>query len=126
MSDYDSSRPLRPWLFGFVFRVAKDHRKLARHRYEVKKGHYEAPDPAPAADERLISEDRRQIVSAALDALDLDHRALFVAHEIEGHPVPELARALSLPVFTVYSRLRVAREKFATAAKRLRLQRGER
>ena len=32
---YDPSRPIRPWLFGIAFRVSSDHRRRARHRYEV-------------------------------------------------------------------------------------------
>src|SRR5689334_8515619 len=31
LSEFDPSRPLRPWLFGFAFRVASDYRRLARH-----------------------------------------------------------------------------------------------
>ncbi len=126
LGDYDRARPIRPWLFGFVFRVAKDFRKLARHRYEVGGAIVEAIDPTPAVDEQLIANDRRALVAAALDTLDLDHRALIVAHEIEGHPVAEIALALSLPTFTAYSRLRVAREKFGVAVRRLQMKRGER
>ena len=29
---YDTSRPARPWLFGFCYRIAADYRRLARHR----------------------------------------------------------------------------------------------
>lgn len=31
---YDPSRPLRPWLFGVAFRVARDHLRLGRNRHE--------------------------------------------------------------------------------------------
>src|SRR5690349_23546888 len=35
LEQYDPARPLRPWLFGFAFRVASDYRERARHRWEV-------------------------------------------------------------------------------------------
>src|SRR5579862_10042486 len=32
---YDGERPLRPWLFGVLFRVTSDHLRLARNQREV-------------------------------------------------------------------------------------------
>jgi RNA polymerase sigma-70 factor (ECF subfamily) len=125
LGDYDATRPLRPWIFGFVFRVASDHRRLARHRREVPGEAPDLVDPEPAPDERLMAQDRRALVAAALDALDLEHRAIFVASEIEGHAVREVADALEIPLGTAFSRLRVAREKFAAAVRRLHVRRGE-
>ena len=55
-----------------------------------------------------------------LDGLELDRRAVLVMHDIEGHPVPEVAAALTIPIATAYSRLRLAREDVAAAIKRLR------
>ncbi len=124
-ADYDAARPLRPWLFGFAFRVASDHRKLARHRYEVRGNELDPADPGPGADEQLMARDKRALVDAAIDALDIDHRTPFILHELEGHKVTEIAHALGIPIFTVYSRLRVAREKFGAAVRRLKMQRGE-
>ncbi len=88
--------------------------------------HEDAVDPVPAIDDQLIALDRKALVNEALDMLDLEHRVLIVGHEIEGHSVPELAAALNVPTFTAYSRLRVAREKFGVAVRRLQIQRGER
>jgi RNA polymerase sigma-70 factor (ECF subfamily) len=61
------------------------------------------------ASERLMS---AEFVQRALDSLDLDHRATFVLYEIEGKPCEDIARALGVPVGTVYSRLYHARRKF--------------
>jgi RNA polymerase sigma-70 factor (ECF subfamily) len=63
-------------------------------------------------------------VLEALDAIDLDRRAVFVLYEIDGVTMDEIARSLGIPVNTAYSRLRVARGEFAAAVKRLK--RGER
>ena len=62
----------------------------------------------------------------ALGALDFDRRAAFVTMDIEGMSAPDAAVALGIPLGTAYSRLRLAREDFSAAVKRLRLKRGER
>jgi RNA polymerase sigma-70 factor (ECF subfamily) len=126
ISDYDATRPLRPWLFGFAYRVAADHRRLARHRVEV----LGAPDDAVAqdtpADERVAAREERDVFLAALDELDIARRALLVMHDVDGTPVPEIAEALQVPVNTAYSRLRLAREDLAARVKRIRNARGGR
>lgn len=126
LGDYDTSRPVRPWLFAFALRIASQDRRRAYRRRETASDEVarRAVDPAALPDARLAAEQDRQLVLAALDAIDLDRRAVFVLHEIDGVPMDEIAASLGIPVNTGYSRLRVARAEFATAVKRLR--RGER
>ena len=127
---YDPDRPVRPWLFGFAFLLAWQHRRRAyRHREtEAVDGSAagEAVDPALLPDETLAVREDQRLVLRALEAIDLDWRAVFVLHTIDGEPMSEIARALGIPVNTAYSRLRVARTEFAAAVKRLRPKRGER
>jgi RNA polymerase sigma-70 factor (ECF subfamily) len=66
-----------------------------------------------------VAEDRK-LVLAALDAIEMDRRAVFVLYEIDEVPMEEVARSLGIPVNTGYSRLRLARAEFAAAVKRLR------
>jgi RNA polymerase sigma-70 factor (ECF subfamily) len=120
LSDYDPSRPVRPWLFGIAFRVVLDYRRSARFTREALADAPEVADRAPPADEQLAERQAQQAVMRALDALDLDRRAVLVMHDIDGHPVPEIAAALAIPVATAYSRLRLAREDLAAVIKRLR------
>jgi len=47
-----------------------------------------------------------------------DKRAVFVLYDLDGHTAQEISAALELPLFTVYSRLRVARERFAAVVRR--------
>jgi RNA polymerase sigma-70 factor (ECF subfamily) len=126
LDDYDSSRPLKPWLFGFAYRIASQHRRRAHRRHETVGSERveHAIDTAALADERLAAEQDRRLVLEALDAIDLDRRAVFVLYEIDGVTMDEIARSLGIPVNTAYSRLRVARGEFAAAVKRLK--RGER
>jgi RNA polymerase sigma-70 factor (ECF subfamily) len=123
--DFDSTRPVRPWLFGIAFRTASRYRELARNQREVMDDEHDPPDERPAADEQLVAHQARQVLHRALDTVDLDQRAAFVMHDIDGFSVPEIATALSIPLNTVYSRLRLARERVKTAVQRLRRRQGE-
>jgi RNA polymerase sigma-70 factor (ECF subfamily) len=123
-TDYDSARPLRPWLFGFAYRVAADYCRLARHRVEVPYAHIDVADPERPVDERIEAHEDRALVNDALESVDVDRRAVFILHDLDDVPVPEIARALGIPLNTAYSRLRLARADFAAAAKRLRRARG--
>jgi RNA polymerase sigma-70 factor (ECF subfamily) len=120
LSDYDSSRPVRPWLFGIAFRVVSDYRRSARVVRETLGDGPEVVDRAPSPDDQIAERQAREAVMRVLDALALDRRAVLVMHDIDGHPVPEIAAALAIPVPTAYSRLRLAREDVAAAVKRLR------
>jgi RNA polymerase sigma-70 factor (ECF subfamily) len=114
---FDPSRPARPWLFAFAFRVASDHRKLARHRLEVALEPVEGRLAAPG-DESLERAEQRALVQAALEHVDLEKRAVLILHDLEEEPIPEVARTLSIPEGTAYSRLRAAREQFTAAIRR--------
>jgi DNA-directed RNA polymerase specialized sigma24 family protein len=50
--------------------------------------------------------------------LDENKREVFLLTELEGFTAPEIAEALEIPVNTVYSRLRTARETFQSAMAR--------
>lgn len=123
LPDFDAARPVRPWLFGIAYRVASDHRRLARHVREVGVDFPHARCEAPDPEARAQAAEARDLVLEALDALDLDRRAVLVMHDIDGHAVPEIAAALDVPLNTVYSRLRIARERFEAAVRRITARR---
>jgi RNA polymerase sigma-70 factor (ECF subfamily) len=120
LTEYDPSRPIRPWLFGFAFRVAADHRRLARHRVEVLGSSAEPIDASRPADARMEADEERALVDAALEHVELDRRAVLLLHDIDEVPVPAIAQELGIPVPTAYSRLRLAREELTAAVTRLR------
>ncbi|GAC1351949.1 MAG: hypothetical protein NVSMB1_09930 [Polyangiales bacterium] len=121
--ELDLERPLRPWLFGTALRMARDYRRSAQRRHIASSDAFdEFVDEVPGADERLDIERRRRLVHRALDALDLDKRAVMILHDLEGSPIPEVATALQIPLNTAYSRLRLARQEFAVAVRRIELQ----
>ena len=122
---FDPARPLRPWLFGVAFRVARDHLTLGRNRNESVGTDVEAVDSSPAQDQRVAQSEARELVLSALQSLDLERRVIFILHDLEEQPMREISDALDVPIKTLYARLKVAREQFVAAVRRLRLQRGE-
>jgi RNA polymerase sigma-70 factor (ECF subfamily) len=121
---FDTTRELRPWIFGVTTRVVSDYKRLAIHHRETLG---EAPDfAAHVVDGRLNPHDRAELceearlVDGALATIDLPHRAVLVMHDFEGYGGPEIASALEIRQKTVYSRLRAARQRFAAAVAELR------
>ena len=115
---YDTARPIRPWLFGIAFRLAADFRRLVRHDRERPIASVsEPPDDGAAPDEAAAQSQDRRLVLAALGKVDLARQPVFIMHDIEGLPMPEIAHALDLPLGTAYSRLRQARAEFTEAVR---------
>jgi RNA polymerase sigma-70 factor (ECF subfamily) len=129
-AEFDDRRALLPWLRVFVHGAASDYRKRSdiRHEDVALDGSpmSAVEDPAPLPDLALEAEQRRALLLEALDTLDFDRRSVLVLVEFEGVGVPEIAALLEMPVPTVHSRLRLAREDIARAVRRLALQRGHR
>lgn len=122
LSDWDRSRPLRPWLFGIAFRVAVARRRKAHVRREI--GHDETREfadhrhrPDDIALQNASDAEARRLVLIGLDALDDDKRAVFVLHELEGVSIVDCVPILQAPLNTLYSRLRLARARFADAVR---------
>jgi len=123
---YDPTRPIRPWLFAFAFRFASDYRRLARHRTELYGDDEPGRTGEPDAEQALLQRQREELVARALDAVEIDRRAVFILHELDELPMPAVIETLGIPLNTGYSRLRTAREEFTTALRRLdRAQGGE-
>lgn len=117
-SEYDPTRPLRPYLFGFAFRIAAAHKRKRRREVAMGIGS-EVDDKGPGPDEQLQSKQSRAMLLAALDRIPLPRRAVLVMHELDDVPVAEIASVLSIPLFTVYSRLRKARRELQAGIRRL-------
>jgi RNA polymerase sigma-70 factor (ECF subfamily) len=120
----DRARPIKPWLFAFAVRLASDYRKLARHKTALFGDDDPSRETSAAADETLVALERERLLHRALDTLDLEKRAVFVLVELDEIPMPEVARALDIPLNTGYSRLRVARQEVTAAVRRLGRQGG--
>jgi RNA polymerase sigma-70 factor (ECF subfamily) len=113
---YDASRPLRPYLFGVAFRVVSMQRRKRKH--EVTFANLEVREGGPGPDEELQAKQARATVLRALEKLPLRRRAVLLMHDLEEVPMAQVARSLSIPLFTAYSRLRKARKELEAAIRR--------
>lgn len=103
----------RPYLIGIAVRVAANFRRQhARSREEPVESVDVAPSSERNPESLLVQEQRRQQLDAALATLPDLQRQVFVLYELEGFSMPEIARALDIPLGTAASRLRRARDAF--------------
>lgn len=126
LPEFDVQRPMRPWLFGIAFRIASDFRNRAANQREVAGDSFDAEDEGRGPEEQVAANQAKALVARALESIPLERRGVFVMHELDGHPVPEIAAVMGIPLNTAYSRLRLARADFAAAVKRLSAQGGGR
>src|SRR5262245_51296526 len=116
LRDFAGRSTVRTWLCGIALRVAHDHRRTVR-----RKGGLEVLSESVADDrgygpfEGAALAEAARLVDRLLETLDEGARAVFVLTELEQMTSPEVAEALSIPLGTVYSRLRAARIAFERA-----------
>jgi len=124
-ADYDPQRAAKAWLFAFISRLASNYRNLARIRRQqgLDDTVAAASDDDPESNAHRTS--RSQFVRDVLLAMSEERRTALILHDLEELTAPEIALALELPLNTVYSRVRRAREDFKRIAER-RLPREDR
>jgi len=116
---FDAQAKVTTWLFQICFNKARERRRTAHARREVLGD--AAVDQARGPSDpfaELERQDKLALFEAALESMELEQRAAFILFEVEGMSGPEVAEALSVPLGTAYSRLRLAREAFQTAVVR--------
>jgi RNA polymerase sigma-70 factor, ECF subfamily len=113
----DTSRPLRPYLFGVAFRVVCANRR--RRVREIPYPSLDAQDGGASPERTLQSKESVALLMAALQRVPLPRRAVLVMHELDGIPIAEIAERLSITRFGAYARLRKAHRELAAAVQRL-------
>ncbi|MBK7863391.1 MAG: sigma-70 family RNA polymerase sigma factor [Archangiaceae bacterium] len=114
-ADFQAGRELRPWLMGIAVMLSRGRSGRAAASREVLEPPPDVADPSDGPDEAMKQAQRRRLLARALEGLDEDQRTAFVWHDLEERPVAELAAALEVPSNTIYSRLRLARQKVNAA-----------
>jgi RNA polymerase sigma-70 factor (ECF subfamily) len=114
---FEERAHVRTWLFRICMRTAKDQRRRAHVRHEVLDG--ESVELTAAPDQAAVDAvERREdlaLFEAALERVQLDQRSVFILFELEEMTGDRIAECLQIPLGTVYSRLRLARETFRRA-----------
>lgn len=110
----------RSFLFSTALRVASDARRSRQRRREVFEDVEEPRDSAPNPEQVAEQKRARALLDEVLDSLPMDLRAVFVLFELEELPSADIAEVLAIPIGTVASRLRRAREEFQRIVARLK------
>jgi RNA polymerase sigma-70 factor, ECF subfamily len=106
------------WIYRIAVNLAlSGHRKRrVRSAHRIKWEHstshgLEPRDESPEADPTVSLEraERERIVTAALDQLGPEHRAVVILKDFDGRRYEEISEILHIPVGTVRSRLHRAR-----------------
>lgn len=118
-ASFDSSRPLKPWLYGIAHRTASAYRRRSWFRRELLETPTLEPSSEEDAEALLDSWRARVLIDRALRTLPEREQVILVLHDFEEQPMSEIARAENIPVKTAYSRLARARERFTVAVRRL-------
>lgn len=110
----------RAFLFGTAVRIAATQRRTAnRRREQPDAGLAEHHDAAPGPEQIVEQRRARALLDEVLEDIDMDARTVFILFELEELASAEIAELIGVPVGTVASRLRRAREAFHAAVKRL-------
>jgi RNA polymerase sigma-70 factor (ECF subfamily) len=116
----------RGYLFRITMGLAANARRSLQRRREVDLDALPLAshtDPSMGPDEALDRRSAQAIALAILDGMPDELRAIFILFEIEELSTPEISIMMDIPVGTVASRLRRAREYAAEQLKRLEARR---
>jgi RNA polymerase sigma-70 factor (ECF subfamily) len=108
LAEFRGESKLETWLYGICLGIARNARRSQRRR-----GTEPVDDDAGCAALQEVELEQRQLrhqLHAALARLAPEQREVFVLHEIEELEIRAVADAVGCPLFTAYSRLRLARK----------------
>ena len=112
LADYVEKGSIRAWLFVIARQVALHAQRSSRRR-----AHYHLAIVPPVASDdphrELVRKQAVELVHEFLAELDEAQAQTFYLAEVEQLSVPEIAAALDVKLNTVYSRLRLARQRLA-------------
>jgi RNA polymerase sigma-70 factor (ECF subfamily) len=110
----------RAWLYGICVNEARQRRRTgARHATDELDSQTKLPVVESSLEQRRTA---RQTSLALLAVLDEDKREVFLLHDVEQLPMREICEALSIPLQTGYSRLRLGRERLQAAVAQMKAQ----
>ena len=121
LADFEGRSALSTWIYGIARRVASQYRRRRRDRVDVA-ALERHPEPGRSPREDAERTQAARLVMALLAELDDDKREVFVLMELEQLAAPVVAEMLAIPVNTVYSRLRLGRQRFEAALARRRAE----
>lgn len=110
----------RAFLLGAAHRIAVRMKRRDAREIPVDLGDKELDETAATPEEQLDDERARKVLYHLLSELEERFRVVFVMYELEGMTMQEIADALEIPMGTVASRLRTARDDVRFGLERYR------
>jgi RNA polymerase sigma-70 factor (ECF subfamily) len=115
----------RAFLFATAARIAANARRSIRRRQTAYDSLSQAPEEPSISQDELSDQLRaRALLDQVMADMPDDLREVFVLFEIEEISIQDIATALDIPIGTVGSRLRRARQAFQQAVTRHRARIG--
>jgi RNA polymerase sigma-70 factor (ECF subfamily) len=113
---------LRSWIYGIMRRIVSTYHRTKRTRL-IETGTVrvepEMVCPEWTTPHKLAEQsEQAKLLWSLLEKLDAPKREIFVLSELEEMTAPEIAAAIDVPLNTVYSRLRTARQELDDALRR--------
>jgi RNA polymerase sigma-70 factor, ECF subfamily len=117
LHEFEGRARLTTWLFRIALNIAEHHKRRALRKpseplNDTLATHTQTPQ------EVLAQRQEHELVYEILAKLDDEKRTVFVLAELEEISPNDIALILGVPVNTVYSRLRVARQQFVEHLRR--------
>ena len=103
----------KSWLYRVTVNVCNDHHRRRKAVLELDSRPHSAADPAPDPERAMALEERKRLVTEALETLPERERASVVLRDIEGLSTAEVAGILGVEEVTVRSQVFSARLKLA-------------
>ncbi len=122
LATFEGRSKMTTWLFAISMRIARDHRRSAPVRREIATEASvlgKARDPDADVGAQAERHERQATLEQILDEMPEEQRTVFVLFELETLSGIEIAELVDIPIGTVHSRLRLARESFRRAAARV-------
>jgi RNA polymerase sigma-70 factor (ECF subfamily) len=125
-NEFEGRSSIKTWLIGIAYRLAANHRRNGAARREILDDDAVEASRCGLDFERQFQqrEELRQL-EKILSELPLKLRDVFTMFEIDGLTGEEIATVLDVPLGTVRSRMRLAREAFHAAIERATASEGQ-
>lgn len=112
LPERDRAVPLSTWICGVARSVAFSHRRASARRRR-RASELPVPPQPLRPDQQLEQTEAWEALARFLDTLPDSQREVFVLAELVGLSTAEIGRTTGIKTNTLYSRLRLARARFA-------------
>lgn len=109
----------KTWLFSITHNLAVDYRRRAYVRREQAESSPDVIDLGSSPEREVAVSQAQAILDGILEGLPEEQRVTFLLYELAGHTGAAIAEMMGVPLQTVFSRLRAARERVERESERL-------